>query len=88
MRLWWRSARPKVYSSRKPHLGTDRLVRILRNAREYLIANGVEIRFGTTVEAVALEDCTKDAGFGEDATGRRRANDGERRKVLNVSDER
>ena len=46
----------------KPHLGTDRLVRILRNAREYLIANGVEIRFGTTVEAVAFEDCTKDVG--------------------------
>lgn len=44
----------------KPHLGTDRLVRILRNAREYLIANGVEIRFGTTVEAVAFEDCAKE----------------------------
>jgi uncharacterized FAD-dependent dehydrogenase len=39
----------------KPHLGTDRLVRILRNAREYLEANGANIVFGQTVESVAFE---------------------------------
>ena len=40
----------------KPHLGTDRLVRILRNAREYLTVNGAEILFGRTVERVVFED--------------------------------
>lgn len=33
----------------KPHLGTDRLVVILRNLRNHLIGQGVEFRFGSTV---------------------------------------
>jgi uncharacterized FAD-dependent dehydrogenase len=40
----------------KPHLGTDRLVKILRNARAYLASRGVEIRFGVTVDEIAFED--------------------------------
>lgn len=34
----------------KPHLGTDRLVRILKNLREYLTAQGAEFRFDSKVE--------------------------------------
>ncbi|CAI7907580.1 unnamed protein product, partial [Closterium sp. NIES-54] len=34
----------------RPHLGTDRLVRILQQFRTYLLGLGVEIRFGTVVE--------------------------------------
>ena len=30
----------------KPHLGTDRLVRILRRFREHLLALGVQVHFG------------------------------------------
>ena len=39
----------------KPHLGTDRLVRILRNARGYLASRGVDLRFGQTAERVVFE---------------------------------
>ena len=45
-----------ILVSGKPHLGTDRLVRILRNARAHLAANGAEIVFGRTVERVVFED--------------------------------
>lgn len=47
----------------KPHLGTDRLVRILRSARAYLIGQGVDFRFGTT-----MVDVITDAASGA-ATG-------------------
>ena len=33
----------------KPHLGTDRLVRILRDLRAWLVERGVVFRFGATV---------------------------------------
>ena len=36
----------------KPHLGTDRLVRILRDLRGWLVERGVVFRFGATVEDV------------------------------------
>jgi uncharacterized FAD-dependent dehydrogenase len=39
----------------KPHLGTDRLVRILRSARADLIGQGVDFRFGTTVVDVITD---------------------------------
>eukprot|EP00277_Geminigera_cryophila_P000040 CAMPEP_0179421154 /NCGR_PEP_ID=MMETSP0799-20121207/9597_1 /TAXON_ID=46947 /ORGANISM="Geminigera cryophila, Strain CCMP2564" /LENGTH=505 /DNA_ID=CAMNT_0021194907 /DNA_START=65 /DNA_END=1579 /DNA_ORIENTATION=+ len=38
----------------KPHLGTDRLVRILKGLREYLEAKGVVFHFGTRVEDLSL----------------------------------
>lgn len=41
--------------SGKPHLGTDRLVRILIAFRAHLTAIGVEIRFGTVAEDVVVE---------------------------------
>ena len=48
-------APPEILVTGKPHLGTDRLVRILRNARGYLASRGVDLRFGQTVERVAFE---------------------------------
>ena len=39
----------------KPHLGTDRMIKILKSMRETLIAKGVEFRFGTRVEKLVLE---------------------------------
>ena len=58
----------------KPHLGTDRLVRILRNAREYLEANGAVIEFGRTVESVALETMdASDASEASETSSKRRS---------------
>lgn len=42
--------------SGKPHLGTDRLVKILRSFREYLISRGAEVRFGCKVEDLVVKD--------------------------------
>lgn len=56
-------APPEILVTGKPHLGTDRLVRILRNAREYLVGRGADIRFGCTVDRVLFEN-TDDAGDG------------------------
>ncbi len=39
-----------------PHLGTDRLVRIIRNMRSYLIDMGVDYRFETRVDALLTEN--------------------------------
>ena len=56
-------APPEILVTGKPHLGTDRLVRILRNAREYLVGRGADIRFGCTVDRVLFEN-TDDTGDG------------------------
>jgi len=40
----------------KPHIGTDRLIRVVRNLREQIIANGGEVRFGARVEKFVIED--------------------------------
>ena len=40
----------------KPHLGTDRLVRILRSLRAYLLQRGALFVFDTRVENLLLED--------------------------------
>jgi len=39
-----------------PHLGTDRLVRIIRSMRDHLIAQGVDYRFETRVDALRTEN--------------------------------
>ncbi|MFC1545798.1 FAD-dependent protein [Pseudomonadota bacterium] len=39
-----------------PHLGTDRLVRIIRSMRNHLIEKGVDYRFETRVDALLTED--------------------------------
>ncbi|CAH8355705.1 unnamed protein product [Eruca vesicaria subsp. sativa] len=40
----------------KPHLGTDKLVPLLRNFRHYLQSAGVNIRFGTRVDDLLVDD--------------------------------
>ncbi|KAL9154601.1 hypothetical protein ABFS82_10G126700 [Erythranthe guttata] len=40
----------------KPHLGTDRLIPLLRNFRQYLQESGVTIRFGTRVDDLLEKD--------------------------------
>ncbi|KAG2239952.1 hypothetical protein Bca4012_015455 [Brassica carinata] len=40
----------------KPHLGTDKLVPLLRNFRHYLQSAGVNIKFGTRVDDLLVED--------------------------------
>lgn len=40
----------------KPHLGTDRLVPLLRNFRQNLQDQGVSIKFGTRVDDLIIED--------------------------------
>ncbi|KAE9462545.1 hypothetical protein C3L33_05536, partial [Rhododendron williamsianum] len=40
----------------KPHLGTDRLVPLLRNFRQHLQRLGVDIRFGTRVDDLLVEN--------------------------------
>ena len=42
----------------KPHLGTDRLVKILKNLRDHLEAKGVVFHFGTRVEDIELDPVT------------------------------
>ncbi len=40
-------ARDRILTDAKPHVGTDRLQRVLAKLREYLLANGAEIHFNT-----------------------------------------
>ena len=49
----------------KPHLGTDRMIKILKSMRESLLARGIQFRFGTRVEKLLLEG-------GPDGGGERR----------------
>jgi len=39
-----------------PHLGTDKLVRIIKNLRERLIDQGAEVRFGARVERLQVKN--------------------------------
>ena len=57
----------------KPHLGTDRLVRILRTAREYLMTLGVEFRFGERATRVHRDPTTGAACGVSTASGERLA---------------
>jgi len=45
-------ALPDILVDAHPHLGTDKLVRIVRRMREHLLELGVDYRFGTRVEAI------------------------------------
>ncbi len=46
----------EILMDQRPHLGTDKLPGILRNIRERLIRNGVEIRFRTKVKDFCFWD--------------------------------
>lgn len=39
----------------KPHLGTDRLIKILQAFRKHLMALGVKIHFGTCAAGLAIQ---------------------------------
>ena len=49
-------APPRILVDGSPHLGTDNLVRILRNARDDLRDMGGEVRFGARVNRLVVED--------------------------------
>ena len=40
----------------RPHIGTDRLIKVVKHVREEIIALGGEVRFGARVEDVVVED--------------------------------
>ncbi|OAE26625.1 hypothetical protein AXG93_4542s1460 [Marchantia polymorpha subsp. ruderalis] len=48
-------APPHVMVDGKPHIGTDKLVRILQNLRHHLEALGVKIMFGTKMEDLEIQ---------------------------------
>nr|CAD1829127.1 unnamed protein product [Ananas comosus var. bracteatus] len=49
-------APPKILVDGKPHLGTDRLVPLLRNFRQHLKELGVVIKFGTRLDDLIVEN--------------------------------
>jgi uncharacterized FAD-dependent dehydrogenase len=44
----------RILVDSKPHMGTDRLVRILKDMRQWLIEQGAEFRFSTKVENICI----------------------------------
>jgi len=51
-------ARPDILVDAHPHLGTDKLVRIVRNMREHLLALGVDYRFEARVDDLLIRQGT------------------------------
>ncbi len=51
-------ARPDILVEAHPHLGTDRLVRIVRDMRHHLLELGVDYRFGARVDAIMQKEGT------------------------------
>ena len=49
-------AREDILVDAHPHLGTDRLVKIIKNMRHYLIEQGVDYRFETRVDKLLLKE--------------------------------
>ncbi|KAJ4953631.1 hypothetical protein NE237_030463 [Protea cynaroides] len=49
-------APPNILVDGKPHLGTDRLIPLLRNFRQHLLESGVTIKFGTRVDDLLVEN--------------------------------
>ncbi|CAA6661682.1 unnamed protein product [Spirodela intermedia] len=62
-------ASPKILVDGKPHLGTDRLVPLVRNFRRHLQGLGVDVKFGTRLDELIVENgrvtgvCISDARF-------------------------
>lgn len=46
----------EILCSGKPHLGTDRLIRLLQSFRSHLKALGVDIRFSTKANEIKIQD--------------------------------
>ncbi|XP_078173443.1 FAD/NAD(P)-binding oxidoreductase family protein [Carex rostrata] len=49
-------APPNILVDGKPHLGTDKLVPLLRNFRHYLLDLGVDIKFNTRLDDLVVEN--------------------------------
>ncbi|MEL6545098.1 MAG: FAD-dependent oxidoreductase, partial [Myxococcota bacterium] len=49
-------ARDDILYVNRPHIGTDKLVKILKNMRQELLDLGAEIHFGTAIEHVDIRD--------------------------------
>ncbi|KAJ4803657.1 FAD/NAD(P)-binding oxidoreductase family protein [Rhynchospora pubera] len=49
-------APPNILVDGKPHLGTDKLVPLLRNFRHYLLDLGVDIKFNTRLDNLVVEN--------------------------------
>ncbi|HXH72159.1 MAG TPA: FAD-binding protein, partial [Mariprofundaceae bacterium] len=49
-------ARPDILVDAHPHLGTDKLVRIVRNMRDHLLGLGVDYRFACRVDDLLIAD--------------------------------
>ena len=47
-------ADPKILIDAKPHVGTDKLVKIVKNLREEVISLGGEVRFSTKLEGIKI----------------------------------
>lgn len=51
-----KGADESVLYNAKAHIGTDKLIKIVKNIREEIISNGGEVRFNTKVEDVILKE--------------------------------
>ncbi|MFC1517184.1 NAD(P)/FAD-dependent oxidoreductase [Candidatus Margulisiibacteriota bacterium] len=51
----WGAPEEILYES-KPHIGTDKLITVVRNIREYLIKNGCKIIFNSEITDLTLKD--------------------------------
>lgn len=49
-------APPEIQYLANPHVGSDRLRRVIPFLREYLLANGCEIKFNTKIDSLLIED--------------------------------
>jgi uncharacterized FAD-dependent dehydrogenase len=58
-----------ILTHNRPHIGTDKLVGILKRIRERLLSLGADIQFDTTVDTIAHRDGAL-TGFGLTAGGR------------------
>ena len=65
-------AAESVLYDAKPHIGTDVLIKVVRNIREHIIALGGEIRFETRLEGLIIEEGTLRGIEVTDRDGRRR----------------
>ncbi len=49
-------ALPDILVETHPHIGTDKLIRIIRNMRQYLLGLGVDYRFETRVDDLIIQE--------------------------------
>jgi uncharacterized FAD-dependent dehydrogenase len=57
-----------ILTKSRPHIGTDRLIKVVRHVREEILSLGGEVRFGSRVDDVILENGTMKAVVLADGT--------------------